>query len=370
MLPKVTWPQALAWRMRRHLLDPIGTQPVASVVRRLCGVQAQVASAAEMAVRVRRRSSRPGEAGRALSQGWLVKTWAMRGTLHLLTPQEGGIFLSLLAASRTWELPSWQRYFGVTPESMDRLRLVIREALDGEVLSREELIEAITRARGLEHIGEGLRSGWGTLLKPAAWQGDLCFGPSRGTRVTFTHPTTASPRWAGLPHPDEAAPLAIAAYLGAYGPAPVDAFSNWMGRGRRSFRSSFAAMGDRVAEVDVEGVRARILAEDVDDLLATKPTKELRLLPGFDQYVLGPGTGDPHVVPTERRSAVSRQSGWIAPVVVWGGVVAGTWEVDEGRVRVDWFGEAGRMPKRALGAEVARMASILDRDLDSVVTVT
>jgi hypothetical protein len=70
--PKVTWEQALAWRMRRHYLDPVGDRPVADVVRRLCGVQAQVASAAELCVRVRRKSSKAGEVARALSQGRVI----------------------------------------------------------------------------------------------------------------------------------------------------------------------------------------------------------------------------------------------------------------------------------------------------------
>ena len=86
MPARVTWPQALAWRMRRQQLDPVGTLPVQQVVRRLCGVQAQVASSAELAVRVRRRTSKSGEVDRALANGRLIKTWAMRGTLHLLTP--------------------------------------------------------------------------------------------------------------------------------------------------------------------------------------------------------------------------------------------------------------------------------------------
>ena len=96
---------------------------------------------------------------------------------------------------------------------------MVRQALDGQVLTREELIATVTESAGLAHVGEVLASGWGTLLKPLAWQGDLCFGPQRGNRVTFTLPESASDRWAGLPDPDEAAPVAIATYLGAYGPA-------------------------------------------------------------------------------------------------------------------------------------------------------
>jgi hypothetical protein len=61
---------------------------------------------------------------------------------------------------------------------------------------------------------------------------------------------------------------------------------------------------------------------------------------------------------------VSRQSGWIAPVVVAGGVVVGTWELDGERVKVAWFGEAGKAPRTALEGEAARLATILGRHLD------
>ena len=115
--------------------------------------------------------------------------------------------------------------------------------------------------------------------------------------------------------------------------------------------------------IDVDGEAAYVLAEDLDELASVTPTTAVRLLPGFDQYVLGPGTGDGHVVPTSRRTAVGRQSGWISPVVVVGGVVRGTWEVDGDRVHVARFGEAGKPPGNALRAEVTRLSSVLGRDL-------
>ena len=356
--------------MRRHLLDPVGRLPVAGVVRRLCGVQAQVASSAELAIRVRREASRPGEVGRALSEGRLIKTWAMRGTLHLLTPEEAGNFLSLMAAGRSWERPSWQRYFGMNPRQLDVLRRVVREALAGRVLTRDELAAVVVARRGLGHVGETLRSGWGTLLKPLAWHGELCFGPSRGSRVTFMRPEDASSRWAGLPDPDEAAPAAIVAYFGAYGPATIDGFSHWLSRGRiakRQLRSWFNTLGDRLVKIGVDGESAYVLAEDLEELISAKPTTAVRLLPGFDQYVLGPGTEDSHVVPAARRAAVSKQSGWISPVVVARGVVSGTWELDADLVRVAWFRQAGRPPRNALEAEVARLSSILDRSLRAAI---
>jgi Winged helix DNA-binding domain len=369
---RISWKQALAWRMQRHLLDPVGALSPARVAGRLCGVQAQVASSAELAIRVRRTKSRPGEVSRALSSGHLVKTWAMRGTLHLLRPEDGGAFLSLIASGRSWERPSWQRYFGMTPKQLEALRHAVREVLEGTALTREELVASVVTYRGLKHVAEGLSSGWGTLLKPLAWQGDLCFGPSRGNRVTFMRPEDATSRWGGIPDPDEAARTAMVAYFGAYAPATADAFGNWLAGGwfgKRQLRAWFGELGESLAELDVDGERAYVLADDLDELASTSPTKAVRLLPGFDQYVLGPGTADSHVVPATRRAAVSRQAGWISPVVVAGGGVCGTWELEDDRVHVAWFTESGKPPRAALAEEVARLSSMLDRPLRPAISI-
>jgi hypothetical protein len=363
---RVTWAQALTWRMRRQFLDPVGKAPLTEVVSRLCGVQAQVASSAELAIRLRQQRSAAGEVAAALVSGDLIKTWAMRGTLHYLTPEDAGSYLSLLAAGRSWELPSWQKYFGLKPGDFEEMWEVTRDALDGRAMTRQELSAAIVKRPKLRHIGKELASGWGSLLKPMAWRGELCFGPSKGTLVTFMRPDQASRRWAGVPEPDIAAPRAISAYLGAYGPATVDHFSRFISRGRvskRSLRTWFADLGDHLTQVDVDGEAAYVLAEHADELAATKPRSAVRLLGGFDQWVLGPGTEDAHVVPPARRRMVSKQSGWIAPIVVRGGVVAGTWELDGDSVRIAWFGGGPRHPRQALAAEATRFGQVVGREL-------
>ena len=166
MTVKVTWPQALAWRLHRHFLSPLGSVSVADVVSRLCGIQAQVASSAELAIRVRQTRSRAGEVAAALTDGRLVKTWAMRGTLHYLTPQDAGNYLAVLASSRVWEAAVWERYFGVSPAQIQALRGIVRDSLGDEAMTREELIEHVTRHRGYEHLGEA-RSQLALLDRPA-----------------------------------------------------------------------------------------------------------------------------------------------------------------------------------------------------------
>ncbi len=124
-----------------------------------------------------------------------------------------------------------------------------------------------------------------------------------------------------------------------------------------------------MTEVEVDGERAWVMSADVDDLAGTTPTTTVRLVSGFDAWVLGPGTDDPRIVAPERRPAVSRQSGWIAPLVIAGGSVSGTWDRRKDRVEVDWFNEAGLPPRAHLAAEVERLSSIVGRQLEPAVRV-
>lgn len=111
----ITWAQALAWRMERQLLDPVGAESVAGVVRRLGAVLSMDESVAELAVRTRRTTSCLGELGAALAEGEVIKAFAFRGSMHYLSPEEGGMYLALRSAGRQWELPSWVEHYGLSP---------------------------------------------------------------------------------------------------------------------------------------------------------------------------------------------------------------------------------------------------------------
>lgn len=356
------WSQALAWRMRQQLLDPLGAEPVEDVVRRLGAVPAQSDATAEHAIRARQARSEPDEVPRALADGRLVKTYAFRGAIHLLTPEEGGAFLALRAASRMWELPSWQDYYELAPSDWPRLREVVRDALTGGPLTRRELGAAVATEPRFSHLVDAIGDGTDTLLKPLTWQGDMSFGPPKKGRTTFQR-LDDNPRWAGIPDLDEAGPRAVEAYLRAYGPATPDHLHYWLGEGlgagRKRIRSWVDGLSERLATVDLEGEAALLMADDLADLAATPASTAVRLLPGHDQWVLGPGTADPHVVPPQHRKAVSRK----ANLVVVGGMLRGTWTLDDDRVAVAWFPEAPPTPEEAVADEVVRLGTILDRRL-------
>ncbi len=363
----ISWAQALAWRLERQLLDPIGKHPVEDVVRRLAAIQSGDGFATELAVRTRRQESRAGEVGEALRDGRLIKSFAFRGATHLMTPDEGGIYLALRASAGIWKLPSWQAHYRLAPEDWPALREVVREALDAGPLTVKELVAAIAAQPRFSHLGEILPGNPWNVMKVLAWNGDLSFGPLRGRQPTLQR-LDGNPRWAGVPDVDAAGARAVEAYLGAYGPATRAHLQYWLGSGLgagKGIARWIESLGDRITEVDVEGTMALMLRDHLEALRATAPSASVRLLPAYDQWLLGPGTADPHVVPAARRAAASRG----ANVVVVGGAVAGTWSFRDGSVQVDWFAESGRPPSEELDTEVARLATMLDRPLAASVQV-
>jgi hypothetical protein len=120
-----------------------------------------------------------------------------------------------------------------------------------------------------------------------------------------------------------------------------------------------ADLGDEVAEVSVDAGPAYALAADLDALQSAEPSDVVRLLPGFDPWVMGPGTADPRVIAPERRALASRGSN----LVIWRGVVSGTWRIRGTDVMVSWFSEAGMAPTSAIDRELRRLARIQGREL-------
>ena len=360
----VTWAQALAWRLERQLLEPIGTESVGTesvgeVVRRLGAVLSMDESLAELAVRARRTTSTPGELARALVDGEVIKAFAFRGSMHYLSAEEGGIYLALRAAGRQWELPSWVKHYGLAPSDWPDFRAAVREALADGPLTVVELGRVLTRHRAYRHLKQVFDDGAGTLIKPLTWQGDMSLGPPRNGHHTFQRLDT-NPRWKGIPDLEDAGPLAVAAYLRTYGPATADHLHYWLGgglsAGRKNIDRWLSGLGEEVVTVDVEGTSAYVVREDVDDLARARPSPAVRFLPGHDQWVIGPGTKDEHVTPAPLRDLMTRKAN---PVIV-GGRVCGTWARKGDDLEVTWL-DAGRRPRRAIDEEADRVAGILAR---------
>lgn len=353
--------QVRAFRLaRQHLADRLPAERLADVVAAVGGIQAQVMSAAELALWARSEGLSPGQVQESLwERRELVKTWCMRGTLHLLPAHELGLWAAALGRRRGWEKPSWLRYFGVTVEEMEALIASIGDGLDSEGRTREELAELAP-----EGLREELLRGWGTLLKPAAYAGVLAFGPNRGRNVTFVHPE----RWLGRlerPAPDDALREILRRYLRGYGPATHEDFGRWWGGEVSTARRLLASLGDEVVPVEAEGRRAWILAEDEPLLRSLDPPRSVHLLPNFDLYTL-------HYRPREAflpagvYDRVYRTAGWISPVVLYDGAVAGVWERKNRSLRVELFVRETKRLRAGIEREGKRLAEFLELPVEVV----
>src|SRR5258708_4377736 len=185
------WPQVHAWRLSQHGLSPrFSSQDLVQAVTRTAGIQAQVMSAAELAVCTRVEGLSPHDVQSVIFQDrTLVRTWAMRGTLHLLSVRE----LPLYVAARDWQHDaSWLRYlaeFDLSPAQQDAFLFAIPHVLEQGPLTRLQLADAVARHTGVAHLRDViLSSSWGSPLKASAYRGDLCFGPGQGQNCTFMNP--------------------------------------------------------------------------------------------------------------------------------------------------------------------------------------
>lgn len=361
---ETTWDQVAALRLRRQRLDaPAPRADLLEVVRDHVGIQAQVMSSAELSLGTRVEGLARDEVARALwEERTLVKTWAMRGTLHLVAARELPELVAALGTRLNWLKPVWLRYFGVTADQMRRLQDAIGEVLSDRPMTRLALAEALAAQLDDPSFAAKVTGSWGTFLKPAAGRGLLCFGPDDGRNVTFVNPAA----WLGsaMPEPDPATLGAVLErHLGTFPGSSKGELARWWGVSVGELRAGFASAGDRLAVIGIEGVKAYVRAADLDELAAIEPSTTVRLLGGFDPYTLSLQKEAEPLLPAARRSLVSREAGWISAVVLVGGRVAGTWTHDlapkRTRVELSPWRRLTKSERRAVDAEAARIGAFL-----------
>jgi hypothetical protein len=360
---ELTWPQVHAFRLQRHhLTRRAPRKDLARVVGEIGGAQAQLMSAAELQIAARVDCA-VADVRRALwTDRSLVKTWLMRGTLHLTRGEDLPVYAA--AMSRRWIRinNSWLKFVQVTEPELWKLVDDIGAALNGTPMSREELIAIVGKGKP-ERVHHALRSGWGGMLKPAARNGRLCFGPSRGQKVTFVNPRQWLHSWREV-DPEVAVVEAARRYLRVYGPATKTDFSRWWGNWPGVANAAWSGLAGELVPVKVGGARLDALAADIDVMTRARSDRPVHLLPLFDPYLMGHATRD-HLFDRVHAARVSRTAGWISAVVLVDGAVAGTWThtLAKGALRIEV--ESFQRLKPDVSSEIRKRATEMARALDA-----
>lgn len=365
----LTWPQVHTWRLAQHGLAPrLSTRDVVEAVTRAGGIQAQVMSAAELAVCARVAGCSPRDVQTALfDDHTLVRTWAMRATLHLVAASE----LPLYVAARNWRQDaSWSAYFaefGLTSAQQDAFLAAIPHVLEPGPLTRPQLADAVAKHTGAAHLRDFiLSSSWGTPLKPSAYRGDLCFGPGQGKTGTFMNPRAWIGEWEPI-EPRAALQTFARRYLRAYGPATVEDFRFWWGCGKTEAKAVFQSLADELMEVEVEGWRAVALRETLPLIQGVEPVERVLLLPLFDAYTIGaPRDCAAFLAPARKRTVFNLQ-GWTFAVVLVNGSIQGVWRATSTRaktlIQITLFGPSTPSIRSGIEAEAQRLSYLLEKEV-------
>lgn len=307
------------------------TPDVAQIVHEAAGLQAQDAAAGMRAVGVRGPGLVVGDVEHArVAARTVVRTWAMRGTLHLVAATDlrgllalfGPVFLRGDARRRT--------QLGLDDATCARAMRLIRDAITAEgPRTRADLAQRLA-ADGIPTAGQGIVH----LLYYAALSGLICQGPDRDGEPAYV----LLDDWVA-PAPAPARPQALAdlarRYLAAYGPAGPDDLAAWSGLPKPDLRLAWAGIADEVLAVEADGQPAWLLktrTEWLDDPLPAQPV--VRLLPAFDTYLLGYRDRRLSVAPEHARH-IHPGGGILHPALLVDGRAQGVWRSGRKRDRLE-----------------------------------
>jgi len=331
--PSFTEAQIAAFRLHRHHLDlraPSSRLP--SVIGDVCGVQAQVTAMARIALWARLRQLTLDDVERALvKKRTIVRTWSMRGALHLHASNELPLYLGGLMPTRLPREQRWIRGAGLKEEETTAM---ILDALKNGPLTRAQLVAYLAKSLGAK-TKDWMDGGWGRktegsstawqLVRPAVMRGLVCFGPSHGQEITFTRVDEWLREPRSMPAEDEAEDALVRRHLRSFGPADVHDLWAWSGVYVRRIRVILDRLRDELVEVAHGDRRGFLLRKDLPDLAKEETDRGVvRLLPSFDPFLQGHRDRG-HLVDRGHYKLVYKDQGWLAPVVLVDGRVAGTW---------------------------------------------
>ena len=319
-------------------------------VHHMGALQAQDYQQALWAIGQRTRAATRAQVEQAITDGKIVRTWPMRGTLHFVAAENAKWMLQHLAARPLAASQLRLQQLELDTALLDQCRDLFQTALaGGKQLVRAEMMQLLTDA-GINPKGQRSYH----ILWHLTQQGVLCLGPVRDKEQAFVLLDEWVPTSRELAREEALTELA-GTYFTSRGPATVPDFAGWAGITLADARAGLeGAKAGLVAEK--QGNKEYWLAQSTPALPPTE-TAATYLLPGFDEYLLGYKDRS-DVLPAEHaQKIVPGNNGVFLPVIVRGGQVVGTWKRTFGKKAVG----VSLSPFAPLAASPAELAAAVKR---------
>jgi hypothetical protein len=307
---------ALSLRMTSLLLGARSKEDVVGITAWFGAMQAQDLNSVLWSLGVRLPGTTLPEVVAATERRDVIRTWPMRGTVHLIPSADAHWMLelagirSLSGVAKRWE------YLGLDEKTAHQAMDVLGAAIaaGGGRLTRSECMTALTES-GISVEGQ---RGY-HLLWYVSQRGVTAIAPNRGSEQTFV----LLDDWAAernTPSREEALAILAKRYFQSHGPTTVKDFAGWTGLTMTDCRKGVDGAG--LEKTDVDDVEMWAAPEVLD----AGPATGWWALPGFDEYMLG--YKDRSMMATKEQVAkvIPGNNGIFQSTLVRDGRVMATWK--------------------------------------------
>jgi hypothetical protein len=346
--------QLATMRLAAQGIDVAPFDSPAGVVRHLLAMQAQDYPGAKWSVALRTTDSTDADVEKAIADRSIVRSWPMRGTLHFTPAEDLGWMLSLTRKRMIQSAAGRHRQLELDDAAFTAAaRIAEGELAANPFVGRTDLLEAFERA-GLSTAGQR-----GTHL---LWYlnviGLLVFGPPQGKQHGFALLDSWVTNARALDREQALAEFARR-YFVSHGPATERDFAWWTSLTLTEAREGLASVAHELEPLEVDGTR-----------YYHRPGLEpaapgVRLLPGFDEFVLGYQDRGAQLDAASSAQVVPGGNGVFFPTIVVDGEVVGTWKRKETAKRVDVelapFGTLAQRKRADVQRELERYGTYLTK---------
>ncbi|WP_045744747.1 winged helix DNA-binding domain-containing protein [Actinoplanes rectilineatus] len=314
---------ALSLRLSSLLLGSHPCRSVLEVAEWFGAMQAQDLNSVLWSLGARLSGSSLASVIAETEERTVVRTWPMRGTVHLIPSADAHWMLQLTGVRALAGAAKRREILGLSEETVDKAAQMLGEALaGGRRLTRSECLAALTDG-GVAVSGQlGYH-----LLWYASQLGVTAIAPNRGTEQTFV----LLDEWAASRvtyEREEGLAILARRYFQSHGPAPLKDFAGWTGLTMGDCRLGATAAG--LVAVDVDGTAMWATPETLD----AGPVRGWWALPGFDEYMLGYKDRSLMATPDQVAAVIPGGNGVFQSTLVRDGHVMATWKRALGRKAV------------------------------------
>ncbi|KIP53136.1 winged helix DNA-binding domain-containing protein [Leucobacter komagatae] len=347
-----------------------GAASASAVVSHMFGLQGQDWRSSKWAVGVRAPGIAAADVVAAMNAGMIVRSWPMRGTVHLVAAEDIGWMQQLTNARVLAGAPKRRAFLGMSDAVLERATEVSLAALaGGNSLDRTEIAQVWTDA------GIDWKPNWRYhLIWWLCQNGLTTFGPVPAASGAKSDPEprlVLASEWIPSPRDltgDEALCEFAARYVRGRGAVSRKDLASWAqlpaaAVSRALELAAEAGLVVAATRAGIPGAAGALWADPAaldttDHGPATETSSGWQLLPAFDEHLLGYSDRSPQFAAEHLEHLVPGKNGVFLATVVHDGRTVGTWRRDPKSRAVTASPFPGeRLDAAALAPELRRWAA-------------